>query len=293
MSRGKTLELLRPDDSGRLQTVYTVEMFACIRSLAPFRLTGATRDFLIVGSDSGRIVILEYVKEQGHFRKVHQETFGKSGCRRIVPGQFLAVDPKGRACMIGAHAPRTRCAPAWLSEGAREVFGRFAAARRSAGPDRRPRGPRSARSASAPSHRLARTAGLAVRGRRRAASRAVPLCGERLTPGGQVPEARRGVLGRRQRDAAPEQLCLTVSRRGLAARRRLSPAGRFGCRAWSANFCQRPKGVCGRPRSRGGEAEDGVRAEPRRGRQPDHLVAAGGAQVAHARLLGRRPGHGV
>jgi len=112
VSRGKTLELLRPDDSGRLQTVYTVEMFACIRSLAPFRLTGATRDFLIVGSDSGRIVILEYVKEQGHFRKVHQETFGKSGCRRIVPGQFLAVDPKGRACMIGAHARRTRCAPA-------------------------------------------------------------------------------------------------------------------------------------------------------------------------------------
>uniref|UniRef100_A0A673M240 Splicing factor 3B subunit 3 n=1 Tax=Sinocyclocheilus rhinocerous TaxID=307959 RepID=A0A673M240_9TELE len=36
------------------------------------------------------------------FEKIHQETFGKSGCRRIVPGQFLAVDPKGRALMIGA-----------------------------------------------------------------------------------------------------------------------------------------------------------------------------------------------
>ena len=34
--------------------------------------------------------------------QVHQETFGKSGCRRIVPGQYLGVDPKGRACMIGA-----------------------------------------------------------------------------------------------------------------------------------------------------------------------------------------------
>ncbi|KAF2295949.1 hypothetical protein GH714_035293 [Hevea brasiliensis] len=31
-----------------------------------------------------------------------KETFGKSGCRRIVPGQFLAIDPKGRAVMIGA-----------------------------------------------------------------------------------------------------------------------------------------------------------------------------------------------
>jgi splicing factor 3B subunit 3 len=29
------------------------------------------------------------------------ETFGKSGCRRIVPGQYLAVDPKGRAIMVG------------------------------------------------------------------------------------------------------------------------------------------------------------------------------------------------
>ena len=36
------------------------------------------------------------------FDRVHQETFGKSGCRRIVPGQYLAVDPKGRAIMIGA-----------------------------------------------------------------------------------------------------------------------------------------------------------------------------------------------
>ena len=37
--------------------------------------------------------------------QVHQETFGKSGCRRIVPGQFLAVDPKGRAVMIGMSYP--------------------------------------------------------------------------------------------------------------------------------------------------------------------------------------------
>lgn len=36
------------------------------------------------------------------FLQVHQETYGKSGCRRIVPGQFLAVDPKGRAILVGA-----------------------------------------------------------------------------------------------------------------------------------------------------------------------------------------------
>ncbi len=36
------------------------------------------------------------------FCQVHQETYGKSGCRRIVPGQFLAIDPKGRAVMLSA-----------------------------------------------------------------------------------------------------------------------------------------------------------------------------------------------
>jgi len=33
---------------------------------------------------------------------VHAETYGKTGCRRIVPGQFVATDPRGRALMVGA-----------------------------------------------------------------------------------------------------------------------------------------------------------------------------------------------
>lgn len=33
---------------------------------------------------------------------MHIETFGKTGCRRIVPGQYLAADPQGRAFMISA-----------------------------------------------------------------------------------------------------------------------------------------------------------------------------------------------
>lgn len=36
------------------------------------------------------------------FKKIHEETYGKSGCRRTIAGQYLAVDPKGRAIMIGA-----------------------------------------------------------------------------------------------------------------------------------------------------------------------------------------------
>ncbi|XP_020089969.1 splicing factor 3B subunit 3-like [Ananas comosus] len=102
VGRGKTLDLLRPDENGKIQTLHSVEVFGAIRSLAQFRLTGSQKDYVVVGSDSGRIVILEYSRERNCFDKVHQETFGKSGCRRIVPGQYLAVDPKGRAVMIAA-----------------------------------------------------------------------------------------------------------------------------------------------------------------------------------------------
>jgi splicing factor 3B subunit 3 len=102
VSRGKVLELLRPDDQGRVQVIHSTEVFGTIRSLQPFRFPGGQQDYVIAGSDSGRIVILQYSKEKNAFVKIHQETFGKSGSRRIVPGQYLAVDPKGRACMIGA-----------------------------------------------------------------------------------------------------------------------------------------------------------------------------------------------
>jgi len=102
IARGKILELLRPDAHGRMQTVLQEEVFGVIRSLMPFRLPGASVDHIVVGSDSGRIVVLLYNKDTNTFDKIHQETYGKSGCRRIEPGEYLAVDPKGRALMIGA-----------------------------------------------------------------------------------------------------------------------------------------------------------------------------------------------
>lgn len=70
---------------------------SCDRSFTPH-----FSDYAIVGSDSGRIVILDYDPKTSNFVKLHQETFGKSGARRIVPGQYLATDPKGRSVMISA-----------------------------------------------------------------------------------------------------------------------------------------------------------------------------------------------
>ncbi|KAG8834707.1 pre-mRNA-splicing factor rse1 [Serendipita sp. 399] len=103
ISKGTRLQLLKPDPAlGKLSTVLVHDVFGSIRSLAAFRLTGGTKDYAIVGSDSGRIVILEYDPKQNIFVKLYQETYGKTGARRIVPGQMLATDPKGRSVMISA-----------------------------------------------------------------------------------------------------------------------------------------------------------------------------------------------
>ncbi|KAI9442521.1 mono-functional DNA-alkylating methyl methanesulfonate N-term-domain-containing protein [Lactarius indigo] len=101
VSHGTRLQLLRPDaQTGKISTIIATDIFGSIRSLATFRLTGGTKDYAIVGSDSGRVVILDYDPRTSSFVKIHQETFGKSGTRRVVPGQYLATDPKGRASKL-------------------------------------------------------------------------------------------------------------------------------------------------------------------------------------------------
>src|ERR1700677_2546828 len=59
-------------------------------------------DYLIISSDSGRIAIVEYIPAQNKWQRIQLETFGKSGVRRVIPGQYLVTDPKGRACMIAS-----------------------------------------------------------------------------------------------------------------------------------------------------------------------------------------------
>ncbi|SCV67047.1 BQ2448_5693 [Microbotryum intermedium] len=104
VARGATrIELLRADpQTGKLESIVDAELFGTVRSLAAFKLTGGSKDYLIVGSDSGRIVVLKYDPSANQFNKLHQETFGRSGSRRVVPGQYLATDPKGRAVMVAA-----------------------------------------------------------------------------------------------------------------------------------------------------------------------------------------------
>ncbi|MCJ1479106.1 pre-mRNA-splicing factor rse1 [Lambiella insularis] len=100
---GSRLTIHRPDpQQGKITTVLSQDVFGIVRSLAAFRLAGSNKDYIIIGSDSGRITIIEYIPATNRFGRLHLETFGKSGIRRVIPGQYLAVDPKGRACLIAS-----------------------------------------------------------------------------------------------------------------------------------------------------------------------------------------------
>lgn len=57
---------------------------------------------IAISTDSGRMVTYEYLPDQNKLKTVHFETFGKSQIRRVVPGEYLAVDPKGRAIMVAS-----------------------------------------------------------------------------------------------------------------------------------------------------------------------------------------------
>ena len=41
MAKGAVLELLRPDDNGKVQVIHSTQVFGVVRALANFRLTGA------------------------------------------------------------------------------------------------------------------------------------------------------------------------------------------------------------------------------------------------------------
>jgi splicing factor 3B subunit 3 len=102
LASGSRLSLHRLTKAGALAAMATGEAFGALRALAPFRLTGARRDLLLVTSDAGSLAVLEFDAAARVFRNVAMDVFGRSGCRRVVPGEYLVVDPKGRACMVGA-----------------------------------------------------------------------------------------------------------------------------------------------------------------------------------------------
>lgn len=104
ISKGKILELLSVDHkTGKVHTLLTYDVFGIIRSLMPFRLPGSPKEYIVIGSDSAKIVVLSYSQQKNVFEKIHEGAFSKTvDGRFVVTGQYLATDPRGRALMIGA-----------------------------------------------------------------------------------------------------------------------------------------------------------------------------------------------
>lgn len=124
VARCNSLELLGFDENGRVNVICASSTFALVRSLISFRLAGnhdyfhhvqrqanscmlwyyflgASKDYVVISSDSGKISVVEFDATIRNWKVIHSEVFGRTGCRRTVPGQYLAADPKGRALLIG------------------------------------------------------------------------------------------------------------------------------------------------------------------------------------------------
>ena len=102
----ETIELLTQlQETDQLELVLRNMTFSQIRNVMTYRPVGNLKDYLVICSDSGKLTIVEHVKdefERSSFRVIVQETMCKSGCRRIAPGEFLAKDPKGRAIILAS-----------------------------------------------------------------------------------------------------------------------------------------------------------------------------------------------
>jgi splicing factor 3B subunit 3 len=84
----------------QLKMVSTQLLFGLIRQVKVLRVPGSSVDLIVLTSDSGRFMILQWNGKE--LVRVAQQTFGKSGIRRGVVGEYLAVDPMGRAILVGA-----------------------------------------------------------------------------------------------------------------------------------------------------------------------------------------------
>mmetsp|Transcript_23184 Transcript_23184/g.49148 ORF Transcript_23184/g.49148 Transcript_23184/m.49148 type:complete len:1382 (+) Transcript_23184:152-4297(+) len=96
------------DDDDEVQTtlklITRLETRSVLRSICSVRVSGGKRDVVVVGADGGCCSIIDF--ENGVAKVLHCPAFGKVGCRRDTPGQYVASDPRGRAAMIASVEKR-------------------------------------------------------------------------------------------------------------------------------------------------------------------------------------------
>jgi len=105
---GGIIELHRLSDESTLKLVSRIETWSVLRCISSIRLAGLKRDLLAIGSDSGCLCVIDFESNETFTApKIHVPTpFGKTQCRRGVPGQYITSDPRGRAVMIASVEKR-------------------------------------------------------------------------------------------------------------------------------------------------------------------------------------------
>lgn len=106
-ARGERIYLHRITENAdrtevKISTVVEQDVLGIVRGVSAFRIPGTTTDQLVIASDSGRVAMMNYDHAKNSFKRIHLETFGKSGVRRTIPGQYLANDPRGRCYMLAS-----------------------------------------------------------------------------------------------------------------------------------------------------------------------------------------------
>ena len=103
IAKGHMLDLIRYNKfSGKLITVCSQDVFENIKRIIPLRINGITKDFIIVGSDSGCISILEYDEKKNLFIRLHRGVYEKGKINKSNIGNYLAVDSRGSIILVGA-----------------------------------------------------------------------------------------------------------------------------------------------------------------------------------------------
>ncbi|KAG0680909.1 pre-mRNA-splicing factor rse1 [Pichia californica] len=76
--------------------------YSNVRTIASFHSIETSKDLILLTSDSGMLSIIEYDPIKNKFISIKNETYYKTGISRLSPGEYICVDPKGRAAMLTA-----------------------------------------------------------------------------------------------------------------------------------------------------------------------------------------------
>lgn len=98
-----TLELWQFDkSSNKFSRIHVQDSFCNMRSIEVYKTPEFPKDAIIITSDSGTLSVVEFDIKSSKFTQIINETYYKTGVRRLCPGEYVVVDSKGRAAMIGA-----------------------------------------------------------------------------------------------------------------------------------------------------------------------------------------------